>query len=584
MRNFKAVAVILFALTACIHADVDVPYDYNRWPYPLYGEVTQKLQKLAAQYPKLARLHNIGKSGQGRDLWVIEITNFETGPSDRKPALWADGNIHAGEVTGRQLLMYFAEKLLLSYGKDAQTTALMNDRVYYIMPVLDVDGGEKVLTRHPSWPEHKPAEQAGKDLDGDGFITQMRVKDPKGGWYASSIDPRLMLQVRDRTGGRWSYVPTTAQEPKEFDDELAPMDGRYSVYVEGQNLTPRPNVDREPANFNRNWPAEWKPTEPGAGPYPLSLPEVAAVARFMTEHRNIYFDYTIHSGGGAKNYIVRPPMSHPFEFMPPEDNDFYTRVGAVWSWLSEGGVLNNNYYAQEVKAGRYGDTMTGFKNDWSYMHLGIHSLLPEISAAGRDYDGDGYVTQYEILRWNDQEKDGKYFAPWKTYKHPQLGDVEIGGQRGMPQGVGDRLKTECEIHSKLLLHVAGLAPRLRVAKVEARPQADGRYRVQAVLKNEGFLSTYVTRQALEAKRDTPILAELDVEGGELVDQRGKVAGHILGKLAYIRRWGSGADESNKTVEWVVKPGSGPLKLTVRASTPKAGSDSRTITLDPQVRP
>ena len=74
------------------------------------------------------------------------------------------------------------------------------------------------------------------------------------------------------------------------------------------------------------------------------------MAKFITSHPNIFFTYTIHSGGGAKNYIVRPPMSHPFEDMPPEDNDFYTRVGGVWSALSDGGVMNNNYYAQEVKA------------------------------------------------------------------------------------------------------------------------------------------------------------------------------------------------------------------------------------------
>ena len=151
------------------------------------------------------------------------------------------------------------------------------------------------------------------------------------------------------------------------------------------------------------------------------------MAKFITSHRNIYFVYTIHSGGGAKNYIVRPPMSHPFEFMPPEDNDFYTRVGAVWSALTSGGVMNNNYYAQEVKAGRYGDTMTGFSNDWAYMHVGVHSLLPEIAAAGRDYDADGYVTQYQVLRWNDDVKGGKYFAPWKPYGIPRSGRWRSAG-------------------------------------------------------------------------------------------------------------------------------------------------------------
>ena len=211
------------------------------------------------------------------------------------------------------------------------------------MPIFDADGGESRLTQHPAWPEHKSEEHRGKDLDGDGYITRMRVKDPEGDSYPSPIDPRLMLRVRDRTGGRWSFVPTTLEEPETFEEDLALGDRRYRVYREGASLERQVTDEREPTNFNRNWSAEWQRGEPGAGPFPFSLPEVHAVAKFITSHPNIFFTYTIHSGGGAKNYIVRPPMSHPFEDMPPEDNDFYTRVGGVWSALSDGGVMNNNY-------------------------------------------------------------------------------------------------------------------------------------------------------------------------------------------------------------------------------------------------
>jgi len=174
--------------------------DVGRWPYPLYQEVVDRMRALARQHPQLARLHNIGKSGEGRDLWVIELTNVVTGEANAKPALWLDGNIHAGEVTGRQLLMYTVERLLASHGKDPEATRMLDTRAFFVMPVLDVDGGERVLTRHPAWPGHKSADQSGRDLDGDGYITQMRVKDPKGDAYPSPIDPRVMLQVRDRTG------------------------------------------------------------------------------------------------------------------------------------------------------------------------------------------------------------------------------------------------------------------------------------------------------------------------------------------------------------------------------------------------
>ena len=63
-------------------------------------------------------MHNIGKSSEGRDLWLIEITSNETGPGDSKPAMWGDAGMHASELTGRPVMQYFVERLLASYGKD----------------------------------------------------------------------------------------------------------------------------------------------------------------------------------------------------------------------------------------------------------------------------------------------------------------------------------------------------------------------------------------------------------------------------------------------------------------------------------
>jgi hypothetical protein len=39
---------------------------------------------------------------EGRDRWVIEITNKDTGVGESKPAMWLDGNMHTDEVNGRQ--------------------------------------------------------------------------------------------------------------------------------------------------------------------------------------------------------------------------------------------------------------------------------------------------------------------------------------------------------------------------------------------------------------------------------------------------------------------------------------------------
>ena len=173
------------------------------------------------------------RAARERDLWVIEITNFETGPGDSKPAMWMDGNIHAGEVTGRQLMMYFVEAVLESYGKDSIVTRLVDTRTFYVMPIFDADGGESRLTQHPAWPEHKPEEHRGKDLDGDGYVTQMRVKDPE----ASRIRAQSTLASCSGSGIAPAVDGASSRRRwrsrKRFEEDFALGDRRYRVYREG---------------------------------------------------------------------------------------------------------------------------------------------------------------------------------------------------------------------------------------------------------------------------------------------------------------------------------------------------------------
>ncbi len=55
------------------------------------------LKSFADEYPGLIRLESLKKSHEGRDIWIIIITNAKTGPDSGKPAFWVDGNIHATE-------------------------------------------------------------------------------------------------------------------------------------------------------------------------------------------------------------------------------------------------------------------------------------------------------------------------------------------------------------------------------------------------------------------------------------------------------------------------------------------------------
>ncbi len=117
---------------------------------------------------------------------------------------------------------------------------------------------------------------------------------------------------------------------------MVPHEDRYAVYTEGQSFETVVNVDPLPQNFNRGWSAEWDASIRNSGPFPFYIPELRAAVKFITDHKNIFFHYNIHADNQAKNYIVRPPMDHPYEFMPPEDNEFYVRLGQDWAVISNG--------------------------------------------------------------------------------------------------------------------------------------------------------------------------------------------------------------------------------------------------------
>ena len=64
-----------------------------------HDALTDLLFDFAAAHPSLVGVASIGKSYEGRDIWVVTVTNLATGAPADKPAFWADGNIHAAEVT-----------------------------------------------------------------------------------------------------------------------------------------------------------------------------------------------------------------------------------------------------------------------------------------------------------------------------------------------------------------------------------------------------------------------------------------------------------------------------------------------------
>jgi len=118
--------------------------DFTRYLRP--HEMESELRQLATIYPALATLEQIGASGQGRPLWVMTLTNSATGAASDKPALYIDGNHHAGEVTSEMVCLFTIWQLLTGYGQDAAMTDLLDRYTFYVRPIVSPDGVEFYLT------------------------------------------------------------------------------------------------------------------------------------------------------------------------------------------------------------------------------------------------------------------------------------------------------------------------------------------------------------------------------------------------------------------------------------------------------
>ncbi|XP_058127239.1 carboxypeptidase M-like isoform X1 [Anopheles coustani] len=103
-------------------------------------EMTRYLRETVARYPNLTALYSIGKSAQGRDLWVLVVSASPYEHMLGKPDVKYIGNIHGNEAVGRELLLHLIQYLVSSYSSDPYIKWLLDNTRIHILPSLNPDG------------------------------------------------------------------------------------------------------------------------------------------------------------------------------------------------------------------------------------------------------------------------------------------------------------------------------------------------------------------------------------------------------------------------------------------------------------
>jgi murein tripeptide amidase MpaA len=548
-------------------------------------ELTQLLQDYAAALPGLVELRSIGRSHEGRDIWLLVVTNAATGADTDKPGFWIDGNIHAAELTAGTACLYWLHQLATGYPADPQLRQLLDTRVVYICPRLNPDGAELALADRPRhirsstrpypWDEPHVEGLTPEDVDGDGRILSMRIPDPHGPWKRHPAEPRLMV----------------AREPGEFGGEY------FRVMPEGllanwDGLKISVNKDREGLDLNRNFPAYWRQEfeQPGAGPYPASEPEVRAMVDFIVRHPNIGAAVSFHTHSGV---ILRPMGTQSDDDMTPEDLWIYKRLSELGAKLTGYPAISIfhdfKYHPKEIITGT---------QDWVYEHLGALFWTVEIWAPNKEAGITGYswIEWYrdhpveddlKLLKWSDEQCAGAAYVDWRPFDHPQLGAVEIGGWdkmnfwRNPPPHLRER---EAARFPAWLTRLALSLPRLEVLRTEVSALGEDTWRVRLAVANAGYLPSYISKRSLERKtaRGTVFTIDLPDDCSLVSGRQREVGPHLEGhgpKNSLLAFQPSREITPDRAVaEWIVRGPRGAA-IALGASADRAGSVRTAVTLE-----
>jgi murein tripeptide amidase MpaA len=547
----------------------------------VYEELTTQLQDWAERFPDVLGVSSLGRSREGREIWLVTLSAGSSADTRSKPAVWIDANIHATELTGSVAALHLIWTLASRSESDPRVAEALRTRTFYVVPRQNPDGAELALSKQPrfirsstrSWPPgRRDRGLIPSDVDGDGRILWMKIPDPNGAWMEREDEPRLLA-------------------PRPVED--LPSNGRFfRLLPEGTIKGDR--IDAfgispmlQALDLNRNYPFEWAPesVQAGAGPAPLSEPEVRAVVTAIQERPNICVYVAYHTFGGCHLY---PYGDRPESALPQDDRKLYRLIGEqATSFTGYPAAATLSYWQTRQR-------FLGTQDDWAYDHGGIVALTTEfwnpfrqagISLGSVDLWPETYRPEDELrlLEWSDRNGRGRCFVDWYPFEHPQFGLISLGGWdplhlQNPPEHL---LEAEVAPHSDLAIRLALSTPRLKIRNSTASSLGEDLWEVRALVENAGWMSTNLTKRALDrgVSLDLEVRLSLPAEAqlidGDLVQRLPQLCGRV-GLHSAFEQYESGTSDRSAAT-WIVRSPSQTL-LSIEARHPRAGIASASLTL------
>ena len=468
--------------------------------YSDYKTMSQRVARLATDFPSLCSVKSLVKTAGGKDIWVVTVG---TGEKDNKPAIAVVGGVDGGYILSRELSLGFAENLLKG-SSDPSVKDLLGKITFYVFPDVSPDASEQYFAalKYERNVNTRPTdddrdfstnEDPCEDLNKDGYITVIRVSDPSGTLIESEEDKRVLVAADLSKGQK----------------------GMYNIFTEGidNDKDGQFNEDGQGGvNFNKNFTYNYEEFGENAGPHAVSEPESKAVADFLFDHFNIYTTFTF----GPQDNLGQPPRSSEraastssggqgagqgtgqFQMGGGRGSGSGSRSGdrRITSVMRTDEtvirLVSDKFHEITGIKGAPGAVPTARGNfmDWAYYHYGRYSFGTPGWWITADRTGNAEAS---FLKYAEENKLGDVFVPWAEIKHSDFPDkkVEVGGMKPfvMVNPPADKLPEIITGNYKFIVAVAEMHPELEFLDTNVESLGENIFRVTLKVHNKGIFAT-----------------------------------------------------------------------------------------------
>lgn len=493
------------------------------------------------QKSKIVSTSSIVKTLGGKDIFLVRLG---TGDVDNKPGIAVIGGVSGYSLASTEIVMQMIEKMI------SQNPGITDEVSFYFIPDVTPDASaryfapvkyerEENANPYDDDRDWKTDEDGYDDLNKDGFISWMRIKDTvKGEWFVHPENPSVMVKADITKNEKGDYI--VIREGIDND-----KDGKINEDNEGGVI------------FNKNFSFNYPYFTHGAGINAFSEEETRALARFLFDHFNIFAVLCIGPDNNLSKYSdlkagildkIIPAV------IPDDDKPYFERTVHLYNSL----VKLNEY---DDSAPKGGDLLS-----WSYFHYTRYAFSTPAWNVMSNKNNMG-SRDFDYLKWASDNKFDGQVIEWQKIQHPDFPrkEVEVGGIKpflSLNPPI-EALDTVSSRHLDFLKSLAGMHPELSFNDIKVEKRNPDLYYLQAEITNTGKFPT-MTSLAVNSKWVKIIQLEANLAQKQ----------EIIGGRKTFQFYRIKPGETVKG-EWLIK-GKGTVKL--KTGSPQTGFISKDVEL------